>query len=62
MFKDWYKRADTYVSGLTTYQRIRTLKLLQKAYEAGFKHGQKEATIIAEKTIDLLELLRSKKP
>ena len=60
MFDDWYKRADTYVSGLTNYQSIRTLKLLKKAYEAGFRHGQKETTLIAEKAIELRELLRSK--
>ena len=62
MFKDWYKRADTNIAGISPWQTVELKRMLKNAYEAGRKQGRHEATIVAEKAIELRELLRSKQP
>lgn len=42
MFKDWFKRADTHIPHLASWQVARYEKQLKKAYEAGRKFGREE--------------------
>lgn len=51
-FKDWYKRANTAIPHLESWQEGRLRQQLKKAYQAGRKQGR------AERAIALREMLR----
>ena len=42
VFKKWFSKADTYVSGLRRYQSGEYVRQLEKAFLAGREVGKKE--------------------